>query len=142
MFYCTFAMVDFFGRQCNKTYNLRGATYAIAVANMALLLTDVEAATGARVVSTMLTEKLTVTDVATADSNRDAGITLSVLNSIGEKSTIKLPAPEMGYINPDGTVDITDAEIVALYENFLAAGTAFVDRDLSAVEILSGKLDE
>lgn len=137
-----FLMVDGFGRSCNKEYSLRGADYAAATANVTALLADVEAVTGARVVSTVLSEKIVRTDVATADANRDAGITLSVLNNLGEKSTLKMVAPEMGYVNGDGTVDITNAEVVAFYQNFESTGTAFVDRDLSATELLSGVLDK
>lgn len=141
-FSVTFLMVDAYGRSCNKSYDLRGADYAAATGNVTALLPDVEGVTGARVVSTILSEKIVRTDAATAESNRDAGITLTVLNSLGEKSTLKVPAPEMGYIDPDGTVDITDAEIVAYYENFQSNGSAYIDRNLNAVELLSGVLDK
>ena len=141
-FSVSFLMVDAFGRSCNKSYDLRGADYAAATANVTALLPDVEGITGARVVSTILQEKIVRTDAATSGANRDAGITLTVLNSLGEKSTLKIPAPEMGYVDPDGTVDITNGEIVAYYENFESGGNAFVDRNLSAVELVSGVLDK
>ena len=139
---CVISGVDAYQRNVSKSFNLRGADYAAALANLTALLTDFLPVSGMRVVTTTLSEKVTRTDAATAGANRDEGATLTVLNSLGEKSTLKIPCPEEGYRNPDGTIDIEDAEVVAYFENFLSTGSAFIDRDLSAVELLSGKLDD
>lgn len=141
-FSVSFLMQDSYGRTCNKSYDLRGSDYAAATANVTAMLPDIEGVTGARVISTVLQEKIVRTDAATAGSNRDAGITLTVLNNLGEKSTIKMVCPEDGYLNPDGTVDITNSEIVAFYENFTSGGNCYVDRNLNATELLGGTLDK
>lgn len=136
------SMIDSYGRTVTKTYKLRGADFAAADASMTNIVTELEKVTGARIIQKSVSRQVEVTDTATAGSNRDEGVTLVVLNSLGEKSNLKIPAPESGYLDANGNVDITHADIVSFTNLFKTGQSAFIDRDLNLVSVISGQLDK
>jgi hypothetical protein len=54
-----------------------------------------------------------------AGANRDEGMTISVLLDGGlKKASINIPGPIDAIRNPDGTIDITSAVMLALEDNY------------------------
>lgn len=135
------SMVDAYGRNLNKRFDVSAVDYAAALTAAAGFITDLSAVTGARILSYTLATKVVYTDTVTAGANRDAGATVSVRTADNEKAVVKIPAPEAGIFNADGSVDLLDAGFAALMANYLS-GAILVDDGEVVSEVISGRLDE
>lgn len=142
---------DVLGRTRSKTINLKEGT-AIEDAQAAFTAweTDFHAASGAAVVSAVLSTKLTVAG-ATADagSNVDEGMTVQLQMADGGIFSDHFPCPAKtagawDYITATGAINVADTQVSDYYANFQSAG-GFRFGELSqreVVAILSGYLDK
>lgn len=134
------SLVDAYGRPASKRYDIVAATQPDAVTLAGNFMADLAGITGLRILSYVVGEKVTYTDVVTAASNRDAGATFSVRTQDNEKATVKVPGPIADIFNTDGTIDLTDGAVTAFMSEFLA-GNVLVDDGEVVTEVISGRLD-
>jgi len=135
------SLEDAYGRLLSKRYDVFAADYATALTAAGDFMTDLALITEARILSYTLATKVVYTDSVTAGANRDEGVTFSVRTEDNEKAIIKVPAPENGILNSDGSVDLVDAGVSAFLANYLA-GAILVDDGETVTEVISGRLDE
>ena len=125
----TITLKDGQNRLTSKTVTLDAAITDIGDAQTALdsYLADFVGASDLGIVSASLTVPLTVTTTTAENtSNFDEGVNISILTTDGKKWSDRIPGPSktagvFDYVTA-GVVDVTDAAIVALYANYLAAG--------------------
>lgn len=141
IFQLTIALRDAFTRRTSKRFDLEAADHATAMTNAAAFLVEFEDVTGAEVLKYSVAEAVDGADTPTALSNVDAGITIACDLGSGKSASLKIPAPEMGFIDPDGTVDMTDIAITSL-ETFFTDGKVLISDGETVVDFLSGKLDK
>ena len=82
---------------------------------------------------------------AGAGSNVDTGVTMSCqLDGRSEKAALKWPTPDPAILNPDGTVDLTNAQVIAVQDMYrdIIGQVAYLSDGESITEFLSGKLDK
>lgn len=104
-------------------------------------LADLAGLTKLEIVTYTIKLKQAYSDAVTAGANKDAGITLSFRKADGEKTPLQVPDPVAGVVLGDGSVDLTDANLVAFVDNWLTGNFRISDGE-TAVALLSGKLDE
>jgi hypothetical protein len=134
-------MDDAYQRRTVRGFTIEAVDHAAALTAAGLFLADYADATGCDILWYKVAEKVVYTDTPTAESNKDAGVTISVRKADNEKAPIKIPAPEAAYLNPDGTVDLTDTIVTQLASHFLS-GTIRVSDHEVVTAFLSGRLDE
>jgi len=153
-FQITIGLVDGQGTLTSKTVTLSAAITTIAAAQTALdaYLADFVTASDLGVVDATLSVKMTVTPTTAENtSNFDEGVNMQILTTDGKKWNDRIPGPSktagvFDYVT-GRKVDVTDAGIVALYANYLAAG-AFRFGDVAqqtmaaAGGIVSGTLEK
>lgn len=131
---------DAYNRQTTKRYEVDAVDHTTALAEFNALCVDLAALSMAEIISYTCGLKTAYTDTVTAGANLDAGITLSVEVSTGEKATLKVPAPVASVINTDGTVDVTAALVADYVDNWIT-GNFLVSDGEEVSTLLSGKLD-
>lgn len=148
VFNVAFRLRDSFNRETSRRYqteNIAGADIGVeflqAWNSAQLLSADLEALSGAEVLWVTVGVKTTVADGPTANSNIDAGATLVCELDDGQKGILRVPAPEYGVVNPDGTIDITSATVTDFVDNF-NAGDFTISDGQKVTALLSGKLDK
>lgn len=140
IFNLTVQLGDDYGRNTHKHYELDVTDFATAVTECGLFLIDLAAITKLEVITYTIAQKTAYSDSVTAGANKDAGVTLSVRKTDGEKAIIKVPDLVAGLVLGDGTVDIAAATIIAFLDNWISDN--FLVSDGEVVEaLLSGKLD-
>lgn len=125
----TITLKDGQNRLTSKTVTLDAAITDIGDAQTALdsYLADFAGASDLGIVSASLTTQLTVTPTTAENtSNFDEGVNMTILTTDGKKWNDRIPGPSktagvFDYVT-GGVVDTSDAGIVALYANYLAAG--------------------
>lgn len=138
----SYVLVDDFAREGVKRFETQNlADYPAVVTAAAAFLTDLQAITGMGVLRYTISQEFSVLSGATSGASKDAGITLSVRKADSRRDTLKIPGPELSFLLPDGTVDITDSIITDYFANFTSAGDWTLSDGEVATEILSGRLD-
>lgn len=135
-------LIDSFNRYATKQYQLQSADYAAAVVDTAAVIAALNAVTDMGVVSYIISEKTAVGDSAGVGSNRDEGITLSVLLQDTEKGTLKVPGPIKTGLDANGVLDITTAAWVTYVNLFGAASEAYLSDGDHQIQFLAGQLDK
>lgn len=148
VFNANIVLRDAFGRKTRKMYQTEditdidvGAEFLTAYNETGLLLADLQAVTQAEVLSYTVQAKVAVTDSPGVGANIDEGMTLVTEKADSESAILKVPAPDLSLINPDGTVDTTAAAVINYHNNFTTAGKFTVSDGEKAVVLLSGRLD-
>jgi hypothetical protein len=139
-FQATVKLQDAFDRRTTKRFEGDFADFATAQAAIIALVFDLDALSDAQVVAYSVGQKSDYAGSLVAGANLDSGITLSVMKTDSEKAVLKVPAPDLAVVNADGTVDITNAEVVAYVDNWIT-GTWYVSDGEEVDSLLSGKLD-
>lgn len=137
----TFSLVDGYGRSASKRFEGEALLLANAETDAGALLEDFLAVSDMG--TTVLTYRLDAPELnaATAGANLDAGATIHCRLDNGKGHALKIPAIKAAMLNPDGTVKINDAAIVAYVANFELAGNYRVSDGNYVTAILSGELD-
>lgn len=135
---------DSYASTKSKRFEMVAATLTQAELDAPGVVSALQAASDAIIRKWTLSEENLVAGPVPAETNIDAGMTLrGQLDGRTKKTAIKLPTPVAGVINPDRSIDISDALIVAIFGLFDAAGTPTLKvsdgEQLSA--IISGVLD-
>lgn len=139
----TVTMEDAYKRRATKTFEMQAADYTTAATDRTAIIAALNAVTDLGVVSHILSEKTAVGDAASAGTNRDEGITLSVKLQDTEKGIIKVPGPVKTALDANGNLDITDAAWVAFVNLFgVPPSECYLSDGDHVIEFLSGSLDK
>lgn len=133
--------IDSYTRRGNKRFQLDAIDFATALTNAGVFVTALEGAMGGDIESYKVAQETANADTPTAESNKDAGITISCDLGGGKRAALKIPTPETAYLNPDGTVDMANALITAVETEYVA-GKVLISDGETVLDFLSGKLDK
>jgi hypothetical protein len=140
-FQTTFTLVDDYGRQTSKSFESEATTLTDAQTWGAALLADILAFSQLGSLMTTNSDKEVTNNAPESGSNVDTGATIRCRLDNGKVYAFKMPAPDVALINPDGTIDITNALVTDLIGNFMSAGHYRVSEGNVVVTILGGELD-
>lgn len=135
-------MVDDYGRSLTKGFETDATTLANAKTYVEAGLTALHAISDAGWAKQDYLDAQVTTQAATAGANRDVGATLRVALNNGKNYAMKIPMPAAGIVNPDGSIDIADADLLAYVALFETAGHLRVSEGNYVTAILSGSLDK
>ena len=111
-----------------------------AVTQAEAFMDDMAPITELNILSYTVMERVVYSDSVTAGANRDEGITFSVRTADNEKATVKIPGPTNAILTSDGTVNLSDADVVAFIAHY-TSGEILVDDGEVVTAFLSGRLD-
>jgi hypothetical protein len=138
----TLTLVDSLNTQVTKRYECEATTLAQAAIDMNLLLTDLGSITDLGIVSVTYSEKdTTEASAAGAGSNVDVGATFRLRLADGGVASHKVPGFPIAKVGGNRAIDPTDADVVAYFDNFLAAGAFTLSDGEVITEVLSGTFD-
>jgi hypothetical protein len=142
-------LADAYGRKTRKHYETEdisgadlGAEYLAAQAFATTLMAALANLSEAEILYYNLGSETTFTDTADAGANKDEGITVQAKKLDNKLASLKVPAPVNSVIDPDGTVDLTDALVTAYFNHFLVGGGFTCSDGENIVSLVSGRLDE
>lgn len=136
----TIVMEDDFNRKYRTSLNISAADVGAAetvLAAQAVLMSNV---TELEVLWTTLSIKTVITDTVTAGANKDEGATFSVRKANNERSPVRIPGPIQAMRLGDGTIDLTNTDVIAYFAPYLNGDILVSDGEL-VTEVKSGKLD-
>lgn len=136
-------MVDAGNRKSTKRYQTANLTdFAAAQTAANGLISDLQGVTMARVLAYSISQRTVVSDAVSAGANIDEGVTIQGLKADNYQAPVKIPAPTAALWNSDGTVDMTNAELIAYLANF-ETGNEFTISDGEQVgSWIGGTLDK
>lgn len=122
--YCTLTFRDAYGKTTTRRYQSRDTNPSDAVCQA--LATKAQAYTALSVVDAVVTRSVDVTGITTAaeaKSSRQKDSSLVFEKSLlrdsgGGQFTFNMPEPKDALVDPDGTIDLTDAAITGWREEF------------------------
>ena len=140
-FFVTYSLQDAYQRRSRKRIELDVLDHTAALARALSFADDLASITGAEILKYDVSQEVAYTDAATGGSNLDAGATLSFLiDTQGKKAAFKVPAVEASVVNADGTIDLTDANILAFEAEMVSTEIKISDGEVP-LDLVSGKLD-
>lgn len=135
-------MVDDYGRSLSKGVETVDAVVATAITHVGAYLTALNAVSDAGWQKQDYLAAGVITQAPGAGANRDVGATLKVTLDNGKNYAFRIPMPKAGIINADGSVDVADADVLALVALFETAGYLRVSDGNFITAVLSGSLDK
>ena len=135
------SMVDAFGRNKTKRFQLEEVDYATAMASATGFVQDLLDVSLMGMTSFSLATKVANISAAEAGANVDVGATITALKADGDKAPLKIPHPLPAAINPDGTIDLTETAMAAFLANY-TSGNVLISDGETVTSFLSGKLDK
>jgi len=139
---CRITMVDDFGRSLSKGVETVDTVIATAITHVTAYLTALHAVSDAGWRKQDYLADGVITQAPGAGANRDTGATIRVTLDNGRNYAFKIPMPAASIINPDGSVDIGDADVLALIALFETAGYLRVSDGNYVTAVLGGSLDK
>lgn len=130
--YLSFVFIDSYGRHTNRRYEVETQTLKADYGTLATAFAaEIEAISDLGLESVTLLRPLGVSHAVTAGANVDVGATFNGLLSGGEgkHASIKMPGFKASLVDPDGSIDITDADVDAFLDRFLTAAGDFLLSD-------------
>lgn len=141
-FLATVTLVDSLNTEVTKRYETETDVLATAQTAVAALITDLEAVTDLGVVSVTYSEKdVSEASAAAANSSVDAGATFRLRLTAGGVASHKIPGFPISKVGGNRAIDPTDADVVAYFGNFLAAGAFTLSDGETITSVLSGTFD-
>ena len=147
--YLSLTLVDGYGRETTKRLEF---VDQVLLADYVLVsndfMTELNACTDLQIIraSMNITDGLSIPAKDPAGSNVDVGATFVgyIQDGEGKKATWKLPGVDMGKVGPGGVIDVTDADIAALLNNWLYThpNTFLLSDGESISEWITGTLDK
>jgi len=133
------------GKKRQTTKRVETETDVLATAQLAVvdLAVDLLAVTDLGIVTVTYTlADDTEASAADAASNVDVGATIRCRLDNGKVAAYKIPGFPLAKVNPGGGIDVSDADVVAFFANFEAAGGFTLSEGNVVTELLSGQLDK
>lgn len=140
LFNLSLSYVDAYQRRGTKGFVLDAVDYPTALTNAGTFVGELANAMMGDILKYSVATEVLYTDTVDALANKDEGVTISCDLGGGKTAALKIPTPVKTYINPDGTVDLTDAIITALESTYIA-GEVLISDGETVLDFLSGKLD-
>lgn len=140
-FILTVFLRDAYKRRTRKRYQLEVVDHAQALVRAASLVDAISAAVGSEVLKYTVAQEVAYTDTVEVGANVDEGVTFSADLGAGKTAAIKLPSPIAGYINGDGTINMTHSAITDFESEFLSGEVLVSDGEV-VLDLVSGKLDK
>jgi hypothetical protein len=142
-FEITFVLIDGFKRTTRKTFGNNRTLIADAVSDTSAMITLLESVSGSAVSRTYISQ-VTNYPAAAGDTgaNNDAGATLHVVLDNGNIAGLKVPAFITAKCLPDGGVDLSDADVLALVAAFATAEHWRISEGNYVQSLRSGELDK
>lgn len=138
----TVTLIDSLNTTVTKRYECEATTLAQAAIDMNLLLADLQAITDLGIVSVTYSEKdETEAAAAAASSSVDAGATFRLRLADSSVAVHKVPGFPIGKVGSNRNIDVSDADVAAYFDNFLAAGAFTLSDGEVITSILSGSFD-
>jgi hypothetical protein len=138
----TLTLLDSLNTQVSKRYECEATTLAQAAIDMNALISDLAAITDLGVVSVTYSEKdVTEASAAGASSNVDVGATFRLRLADGGVASHKVPGFPIAKVGGNRAIDPADADVVAYFDNFKAAGAFTLSDGEVITEVLSGTFD-
>jgi hypothetical protein len=137
----TFSLVDDYARSASKRFEGEATTLVQAAIDAGSLMTDFLAVSGMGTTLVTYRQAEVENNAASTGANLDAGATIHCRLENGKGYAFKIPAIKSSLLNPDGTVNISDAAITDFVANFQLSGPYRVSEGNYVVSILSGELD-
>jgi hypothetical protein len=137
----TFVLQDAYSRRTSKQWDGTATTVAAAQTDATALSIDLDAVSLASTVKDVVSEERIVAGVPQAGANVDAGGTLHCRLDNGKLYALKIPAINPALVNPDGSIKIDDALIVAFVAHFQSGGEYTVSEGNLITGIEYGELD-
>lgn len=142
-FTATLIMRDSFERKTRKRLETETDVYATAAAAVDGFLTDLNPCTDLTVEYVVYQMRNTTqTQAGEASSNVDQGATFRGRVSSGEIATVKIPGFPLSKVGPNGYIDLTDADVAALLDNWEGAGAFTLSDGETIAEWIDGQLDK
>jgi len=135
-------MVDDFGRSLTKGFETDATTLVNAKTYVEAGLTALHAISDAGWQKQDYLDAQTTTQAPGAGANRDTGATLRVTLDNGKNYALKIPMPAADIINPDASIDIGNADVLAYVALFETAGHLRVSEGNFVTALLGGSLDK
>jgi len=136
-------LIDDMNRNTTKRIECEATVLATAIADMTALLSDLAALTTLGVVKVNYSDTdLTGAFATTAGSNVDTGATFRLQTTDGGVVAYKIPGFDQAKADGNGNIDPLDADVVAFFANFLAAGAFTLADGETITAVLSGKMDQ
>jgi hypothetical protein len=141
-FIATVTLVDSLNTQVKKRYEMETDVLATAQTVMVDVIADLEAVTDLGVVSIAYTEKDdTLESAAAANSSVDAGATFRLRLTDGGVAVHKIPGFPIAKVSSNRNIDVSDADVVAYFNNFFDAGALTLSDGETISAVLSGTFD-
>lgn len=137
----TVVMRDAYNRRTTKLVETISTTLANATTDAEAFATAMEGVSGCGVVGYTISQKAELSETVVAGSNLDAGATVHCRLDNGKAYPFKIPAVKSGLLNADGTVKISDAAVLALFDLFESTGNLRVSEGDIVTGIEYGELD-
>jgi len=136
-------MRDAFSRYTSKTLETETDVLATAQAAVTAFLTDLNPCTDLTVEYVTYSYKDATQSVAgEAGSNVDVGATFRGRVTSGEIAVVKIPGFPLSKVGANGYIDLSDADVAALLDNWEAAGAFTLSDGEVIAEWIDGQLDK
>ena len=137
----TVKFVDAYGRHTRRSFLLDDISIASAVTNLGLFVTALQDVTMLQIIESKVCSVAQHAGAPTANANRDEGATFSVaLDTPGKYASVQIPGPVLAARNADGTIDMTNEDIVA-YVAFYESGLVTASDGETVASFVKGVLD-
>lgn len=133
--------IDAYNGSFSKRFEVESLDYATALTDAAAMIADLETLCAGAVLTYTVATKVEEDETPEALSNRDEGLTFTMDLGAGKKATLKLPAPVKTSVQPDRSVDLTNAAVVAFLAHWIAGPFKISDGE-EAVGVIKGVLDK
>lgn len=149
-FYVNFLMQDDHGRRTRKQYQTidyagvdAGADFLSALAAAQALSTSLAVLSELAILALSIRYEETVVDGVTSGANKDEGATLTV-SKVGttKRATMKVPGPQAGVRNADGSIDVTAVAVTDFIAHFQTGGDFLISDGEVVDDVILGKLDK
>jgi len=143
--YCSIRILDAYGRSKRKKVELKSLDSAQAELDADNVYTAYAGVINGHAISMTVSGEKTYAGAAGAGSNVDTGVTMSCqLANRPERAALKWPTPDPTILNGDGTVDLSNAAVVAVRDLYVdgVGQVAYLSDGESITGFISGSLDK
>ncbi len=140
----TLHILDDFGRETTRRVMADVADETALLVSITALEAEWTPMTDGAITSIDYTRTVEYANTPVADANVDRAAKMKVEKANGFKDSFKLPIIPLGKVNADGTVDLADADLVALFALFDTGGDWKVNQQdpQFVTSVISGRLDK
>ena len=133
--------VDDYGRTTTRRFSVTDALVADALTSVGGLITDFLDVSDMGTMKHDIAVRTVASNAATAGANKDVGGTIHCVLNNAKLYPLKIPSIKATMLNPDGSIKLDDAAIIAYVANFLTGGKFRVSEGNYVVSMSYGELD-